>query len=54
MDYTPWYFKKLYGKNYKEKMLKDDGLPPCTFGIPLMDWANDPTVREQLHIPDYI
>lgn len=26
-------------------------LPPCTFGIPLMDFMNDPNVRDQLHIP---
>ena len=53
MDYTPWYFRKLYGKNFKEAV-KDNGLPPCTFGIPLMDWANNATVRKQLHIPDYV
>jgi serine carboxypeptidase-like clade 1 len=28
-------------------------LPPCTFGEPLIAWANDDTVKKQLHIPDY-
>jgi hypothetical protein len=42
MDYTPW-LKNSLGE-----------LPPCTFGVPLIEWANDATVREQLHIPDYV
>lgn len=48
MDYTPWFFKKLRENKIKRNgpWVMDDGLPPCTFGIPLMDWANNATVRE--------
>lgn len=28
-------------------------LPPCTFGVPLIEYFNDPTIKELLHIsPD--
>jgi hypothetical protein len=46
-DYTPWAYK-----NTESKLLKD--LPPCTFGVPIIDYFNDPTVRHLLHIPDSV
>jgi len=29
-------------------------LPPCTFGEPIIEYFNDPLVRNQLHIPDTV
>jgi len=45
-DYTPWAFniKDPEGKHLQE-------LPPCTFGQPIIEYFNDPTVRKLLHIP---
>ena len=58
-DYTPWMFrnKKKLGlvrssAEAEERPVGD--LPPCTFGIPLMDFMNDPEVRTQMHIPEYV
>ena len=54
-DYTPWLFrgsnkgKGLVRSSKNEPSVSE--LPPCTFGIPLMDFLNDATVREQMHIP---
>jgi hypothetical protein len=45
-DYTPWLFKEnLMGK------LETNPLGPCTFGIPMLEWANSKEVRAALHIP---
>lgn len=56
-DYTPWLFRSNKDKGLVRSS-KDEAsygeLPPCTFGIPLMDFMNDATVREQLHIPTYV
>ena len=45
-EYTPWLFRK-HGDSPNE-------LPPCTFGAPLIAWANSDKVREQLHIPSKV
>ncbi len=29
-------------------------LPPCTFGVPIIDWINRADVRQSLHIPDKV
>lgn len=42
-DYTPWLYRNQNKKNLQE-------LPPCTFGTPLIEYFNDPTVRDLLHI----
>lgn len=53
-DYTPWLFKNNR-RDDKPRVKGSLGeLPPCTFGIPLINWANNATVRKQLHIPDYV
>ena len=44
-EYTPWTYRK--GDSPNE-------LPPCTFGGPLITWANNDKVREQLHIPSKV
>jgi len=44
-EYTPWAFLK-HPKD--EKNLQS--LPPCTFGIPLLDYFNDEDVRNVLHV----
>ena len=56
-DYTPWLFrtreqKGLVRSSADERPVGE--LPPCTFGIPLMDFMNDPEVRTQMHIPEYV
>lgn len=48
-DYTPWYYN-----NPKSKLLRDDPLPPCIFGVPIIDYLNNHTVRQLLHVPDYV
>jgi cathepsin A (carboxypeptidase C) len=45
-DYTPWLFK-----NQKDDSLS---LPDCTFGQPILDYLNNVTVKQQLHIPEYV
>lgn len=50
-DYTPWMHPNIKGRGEKPK-LKD--LPPCTFGQPIIDYLNNATVREALHIPYYV
>jgi hypothetical protein len=57
-DYTPWLFR---GSNKGKGLVRSSRdepnvgeLPPCTFGIPLMDFLNDQEVREQMHIPKYV
>ena len=45
-DYTPWLFKT---EANQEKRLME--LPPCTFGEPIIEYFNDPTVRSLLHVP---
>jgi hypothetical protein len=44
-EYTPW----IFGKGDVP-----DELPPCTFGGPLIEWANNEKVREQLNIPSKV
>jgi len=58
-DYTPWMFRNKNklglvrsSADAEERPVGD--LPPCTFGIPLMDFMNDPDVRTQMHIPEYV
>mmetsp|Transcript_18150 Transcript_18150/g.31023 ORF Transcript_18150/g.31023 Transcript_18150/m.31023 type:complete len:297 (-) Transcript_18150:45-935(-) len=49
-DYTPWMFAK-------KGRVGSDGvseLPPCTFGQPIIDYLNNASVKEQLHIPEYV
>lgn len=46
-EYTPWLFRNL-NDEHKKRLLE---LPPCTFGIPLIEYFNDETVRNLLHIP---
>jgi carboxypeptidase C (cathepsin A) len=48
-DYTPWLFKT---EANAEKRLME--LPPCTFGEPIIEYFNDPTVRSLLHIPSTV
>lgn len=45
MDYSPWFFKR---NQRNRPMVREslNELPPCTFGEPLIAWANDKTVRE--------
>jgi hypothetical protein len=54
-DYTPWAFrsknKKRLVRATEDETENVGGLPPCTFGIPLMDFMNDAEVRTQMHIP---
>lgn len=51
MDYTPWAHKK---SSKLSKYLGDSSLPPCTFGLPVIDWINRKDVRKNLHIPDFV
>ena len=44
-DLTPWKHR------YSDEILKDSDLPPCIFGVPVVDYLNDETVRSFLHIP---
>ena len=46
LDYTPWLYKR---NPVLRQQLQD--LPPCTFGTPIIEYLNDPTVRSSLHIP---
>jgi len=46
-DYTPW----IYTSEGKHKLT---GLPPCTFGQPIIDYLNTQEVRQKLHIPDHV
>jgi len=46
-DYTPWLFK--HTKNGEQHRLR--GLPPCTFGNPIIDYLNQADVRAKLHVP---
>mmetsp|Transcript_63889 Transcript_63889/g.88218 ORF Transcript_63889/g.88218 Transcript_63889/m.88218 type:complete len:384 (-) Transcript_63889:87-1238(-) len=48
-DYTPWAFR---APTQEEHRLT--GLPPCTFGNPIIDYLNSSEVRDALHIPDSI
>lgn len=41
MDYTPWAFRH-FNDEQKKRLME---LPPCTFGIPLIDYFNTPEVR---------
>jgi len=54
-DYTPWAFPNT--AEAKKRLGVEEGdeadpssLPPCTFGTPLIDYFNNATVRDQLHI----
>jgi hypothetical protein len=51
-DYSPWF----YERRDKEGVLKGGlgELPPCTFGVPIIDWVNQESVRNALNIPDSI
>jgi serine carboxypeptidase-like clade 1 len=51
LDYTPWVHKKL---NKEGKLMGYNDLPPCTFGVPIIDWINRADVRQSLHIPDKV
>jgi serine carboxypeptidase-like clade II len=46
--------KTLVRSSAGEEESNPNGLPPCTFGIPLIDFMNDPEVRTQMHIPEYV
>ena len=46
-EYTPWLYRH-FGDEEKKRLLD---LPPCTFGIPLIDYFNREDVRSLLHIP---
>lgn len=45
-DYTPWLFTN--------EQLEANGLPPCTFGTPIMDYFDRTDVRDALHISPLI
>jgi len=47
MEYTPWLFRH---QTADDKHLQS--LPPCTFGVPLLEYFNSETVRTALHIDD--
>lgn len=47
-DYTPWVCPN--SGLVEEDPLEGDSLPPCTYGIPLMNYFDDATVRADLHI----
>jgi hypothetical protein len=45
-EYTPWLY------DHPSDNLKDENpLGPCSFGIPMIEFINDPEVRDLLHIP---
>lgn len=48
-QYTPWLYTE-------ERLAAQDqnGLPPCTFGTPLMEYFDRADVRAALHISDLI
>ena len=50
-DYTPWVPRKSYNESSEENLR---GLPPCTWGGPIIKYLNDKAVRKALHIPDKI
>ena len=47
-DYTPFLHQK------KSDSHKLNMLPPCTFGMPIMDYLNRADVRAALHVPSDI
>lgn len=64
-DYTPWLYNREFLKKAPKYMIRDPppgppppGPPPpnplstCEFGIPFIEWMNNATVRQLLHIPD--
>lgn len=48
-DYTPWLYNHPLKKGVSAP---PDPLGPCTFGVPMIEWANLEEVRHLLHIPD--
>ena len=46
-QYTPWIYKG-------REELNDSSLPPCTFGVPIMEYFDRADVRAALHISDLI
>jgi len=46
-QYTPWLFTE-------EQLADSSGLPPCTFGEPIMEYFDRDDVREALHVSDKI
>jgi hypothetical protein len=56
-DYTPWAFSNRAKRGLVRSTadeVEGADLGPCTFGIPLMDFLDDPEVRNQLHIPEKV
>lgn len=48
-DYTPWRFPKDNDESNDDPA---DSLPPCLYGVPVVDYMNRDDVRRALHIPD--
>ena len=47
-DYTPWLYKSPTHE------LQSSELPPCIFGVPIVDYLNTEEVRDALHIPQQV
>lgn len=48
-QYTPWLHPKA---DPEENDDVADSLPPCLYGVPVVNYMNRADVREALHIPD--
>lgn len=47
-DYTPFLFSGKKSTNRKQLL----EIPPCAWGLPIIEYYNNPTVRQLLHIPN--
>jgi len=51
-EYTPWLFPDFMGDYLGQE--DDNPMGPCSFGIPMSEFINDPEIRTLLHIPDTV
>jgi hypothetical protein len=49
-DYTPWMKVNFPNPTVNSKQLKIT--PPCTYATPIIEYFNDPEVKQKLHIND--
>jgi len=60
-DYTPWLFRSNKHSTTDElirssskKVESANDLPPCTFGVPLIDFMNSAETKTALYIPENV
>ena len=49
-DYTPWASLDFLSHKRNEKQQRLGIIPPCTYAVPFIEYFNNDTVKQKLHI----